>query len=144
MSEDEEFEGTPQYYGFPENPTMANWQTWNRQQLFLTAYTKIGKIGKAAEAAGMSINTIESWQRRDLHGFKKRVQQAHQVYVESLEEELDASIKRDPVRMQIAQIFRLRAAWPEKYREEVKVLGVSAPFDMLDRLRELATKERRE
>jgi hypothetical protein len=44
----------------------------------------------------------------------------------------------------ILLMFEAKAVMPEMYREEVKVLGVSGPIQMWDRLRELATKERRE
>src|SRR5918992_2476089 len=38
-------------------------------------------------------------------------------------------------------MFAAKAEMPEKYREEVKVLGVSAPLQMLDKLKELAAKD---
>jgi hypothetical protein len=44
--------------------------------------------------------------------------------------------------VQIGHIARLRAEAPEKYREEVRVLGVETQVAMLDRLREMATRER--
>jgi hypothetical protein len=43
---EQDMEGAPQYYGFPESPTMGDWQVWNRQELFLAAYSKIGKLAK--------------------------------------------------------------------------------------------------
>jgi hypothetical protein len=39
-------------------------------------------------------------------------------------------------------MFKEKAEWPEKYREEVKVIGVDASKQMMDKLRELAMKER--
>jgi hypothetical protein len=42
----------------------------------------------------------------------------------------------------ILRIFRLKAEHPEKYREEVKLMNVEAPLKMLDKLAELAKKER--
>jgi hypothetical protein len=45
---------------------------------------------------------------------------------------------------QIARIFRLRAEAPEKYREEIKVMNVEAPLKMLDKLAEIAARERKE
>jgi hypothetical protein len=38
-------------------------------------------------------------------------------------------------------MFAAKAEMPEKYREEVKVLEVSAPLQMLDKLKELAAKD---
>jgi hypothetical protein len=40
-------------------------------------------------------------------------------------------------------MFKLKVMALEKCREEVKVLNVAAPMQMLDRLRELATRERK-
>jgi hypothetical protein len=42
----------------------------------------------------------------------------------------------------ILLMFKEKAEWPEKYREEVKVIGVDASKQMMDKLRELAMKER--
>jgi hypothetical protein len=39
-------------------------------------------------------------------------------------------------------MFAAKAEMPEKYREEVKVMNVEAPLKMLERLAELAKKER--
>jgi hypothetical protein len=38
-------------------------------------------------------------------------------------------------------MFAAKAEMPEKYREEVKVIGMEASKQMLDRLREMAMKE---
>jgi hypothetical protein len=69
------------------------------------------------------------------------MEQAHRQYVESLEAEMDATIKSHPVATQVLQIFRLKAEAPGKYREEVKVIGMEASKQMMDRLRELAGKD---
>jgi hypothetical protein len=42
----------------------------------------------------------------------------------------------------ILRIFRLKAEHPEKYREEVKIIGAETQVQSLDRLRELAGRER--
>ncbi|HZA23574.1 MAG TPA: hypothetical protein VFA32_13405, partial [Dehalococcoidia bacterium] len=47
-----------------------------------------------------------------------------------------------PSQTQMLQIFRLKAKAPEKYREEVKVINADVPFQMLDRLKEMAREER--
>jgi hypothetical protein len=116
-------------------------QVWNRQELFLTAYAKTGKRSKAAREAGISIWCVEKWVAADVYGIRKRMEQAHRQYVESLEAEMDATIKSHPVATQVLQIFRLKAEAPEKYREEVKVVGMDASKQMLDKLRELAGKD---
>jgi hypothetical protein len=122
---------------------MSYWQVWNRRELFLKAYARIGKIGKAAAATEIPVATVESWQRRDTHSFKKRMQLAHQKCVESWEEEMDQQLKGPTGNRgsDVLLMFKLKAEAPEKYREEVKVLGVSAPLQMLDKLRELAARD---
>jgi hypothetical protein len=135
---------TPQYYGFPESPTFAQRDCWVRQEHFLEAFATCGKIGVAASAIGVSRACVERWQGQDLYGFLKRMKQAHSQYVESLEAEMDATIKSRPVATQVLQIFRLKAEAPEKYREEVQVVGMDASKQMLDKLRELAGKDLQE
>ena len=41
-------------------------------------------------------------------------------------------------------MFKAKAEMPEKYREEVKVLNVEVPLKMLDKLAEIAARERAE
>jgi hypothetical protein len=38
-------------------------------------------------------------------------------------------------------MFKLKAEKPDKYREEVKVVGIDAAKQMMDRLREMASRE---
>jgi hypothetical protein len=134
-------EPTPRAYGFPENPMPYQVQVWNRQELFLAAYARTGKRSKAAKEAGITVWCVEKWVAADVYGIRKRMEQAHREYVESLEAEMDAAIKSRPVATQLLQIFRLKAEAPEKYREEVKVVGMEASKQMMDKLRELASKE---
>jgi hypothetical protein len=135
-------EPTPQDDGFPDKASIAQRECWFRQEQFLEAFAKCGKIGKAAQATGMSRSCVERWQGADLYGFQKRMAAAHDSYVELLEEQMDKTIETKPAQTQILQIFRLKAEHPEKYREEVKVMNADAPFQMLDRLKEMAMKER--
>jgi hypothetical protein len=138
-------EPTPQDYGLPENPNPQQMQVWNRQELFLTAYSKTGKRGEAAKEVGLSVSCIENWVAKDVWGIRKRMALAHQQYVESLEQLMDERLLNPTGNRgsDVLLMFKLKAEAPEKYREEVKVLGVSAPLQMLDRLRELATRERK-
>ena len=81
------------------------------------------------------------WQKADKFSFNERMDIAHQEYVEHLEAELDRFIEESPHNAQIARIFRLKAEWPEKYREEVKVVGGDVAAQMLERLTQLAAKD---
>ena len=55
---------------------------------------------------------------------------------------MDKTIDMKPAQTQILQIFRLKAGHPEKYREDIKVMNADVPFQMLDRLKEVAGQER--
>jgi hypothetical protein len=146
MVENEEFEDTPQHYGFPEKPTVSNLQCWNRQELFLSAYKRLGQQAAAAREVGISISAVERWLAQDIYGFKKRTKLAQAVYVESVEELMDERLLNPTGNRgsDILLMFKLKAEAPEKYREEVKVLGTGAPLQILDKLRELGAKEIKE
>jgi hypothetical protein len=138
-------EPTPQDFGFPETPMPHQVEVWNRQELFLAAYAKVGKRGLAAKEAGITVWGVDNWVRTDVYSIKKRMALAHQRYVESLEQLMDDRLTNPTGNRgsDILLMFKLKAEAPEKYREEVKVLNVAAPIQMLDRLRELATRERK-
>jgi hypothetical protein len=84
---------------------------------------------------------VEHWLRNDIFNFKNRINVAHQDYVESLEEDMDEVCANRRGNHDILRIFRLKAEHPEKYREEVTVVGMDASKNMLDKLRELASKD---
>jgi hypothetical protein len=145
--------GAPEEYGVNTsgpangNPATKNYvvekrRVWQRQEAFLEAYRKCGKIGKSAQAIGMTRWAVDYWLKKDIFGFKDRIDMAHQDYVESLEEDMDEVCADRKGNHDILRIFRLKAEHPKKYREETKVLNADAPFEMLDRLKELARKER--
>jgi hypothetical protein len=100
--------------------------------------------GPISQSSWYYIWAVEKWVLEDKYGIKKRINIAHDAYVEKLEEEMDSNITAHPASTQVLQIFRLKAEAPDKYREEVKVLGTSAPFELLDKIRELAAKDLKE
>ena len=138
---DDELEPTPQDWGFPENARTDQWACWYRQERFLEAFAKCGQIGKAAKAVGITRRCVQLWQSSDVFSFRKRLEDAHMDYAESLEADFDNWVNESKHNTQIARIFRLKAVWPEKYREEVKVLNTDASLRMLEMLRELGKKE---
>jgi hypothetical protein len=75
---------TPQHFGFPENAKPEQLQVWFRQEAFLEAYAKRGKIGKAAKASGITRWCVDKWLQNDVYAIKKRMADAHADYVESL------------------------------------------------------------
>jgi hypothetical protein len=137
---------TPQDWGFPDNPTRANIECWTRQEAFLEAYKLTSRSSHAAKAAGVGVHAVSRWVSRDVYQFKKRMELARQVYADSIRQIIHERLSNPQGNRgsDILLMFEAKAVMPEMYREEVKVLNVSAPIQMLERLRELATKERRE
>jgi hypothetical protein len=136
---------TPQDYGFPANPSTVNKQCWIRQEAFLAAYGELGTILHAARVAGIHRDTVNKWIAADLYSFKKRMELAHQDYREFLEGLIHERLVNPQGNRgsDILLMFKEKAEWPEKYREEVKVIGVDASKQMMDKLRELAARERK-
>jgi hypothetical protein len=146
VSEDdavEQTDPTPQDWGFPTNPSTVNKQCWGRQEAFLTAYAQLGTILHAAKAAGISRFTVNKWLSTDLHSFKKRMELAHQDHCDHLERMIDERLANPQGNRgsDILLMFKAKAEMPEKYREEVKVLGMEGPKEMLARLKEMADRE---
>ena len=81
--------GAPSEFGFPENPSMHEYQCWHNQERVLGAIRKTGTMHSAAEAAGLSIWALDKWVRTDKYGFKKRRELALQVYQDMLDAEID-------------------------------------------------------
>jgi hypothetical protein len=135
---------TPQGYGFPANPSTVNKQCWVRQEAFLAAYSELGTILHAARVAGIHRDTVNKWISADLYSFKKRMEYAHQDYREFIEGLIHERLvnPQGNCGSDVLLMFKEKAEWPEKYREEVKVIGVDASKQMMDKLRELAMKER--
>jgi hypothetical protein len=138
---DDTLEPTLQDWGFPEKAGTDERACWYRQERFLDAFRQCGKIGTAAKAVGITRFAVQRWQRTDVYSFRKRLEMAHQDYAESLETDFDNWVQESKHNTQIARIFRLKAVWPEKYREEVKVLNADAPLRMLEMLKELGKRE---
>jgi hypothetical protein len=136
-------EPTPQSYGFPTNPSTINRQCWDRQQAFLLAYSQLGTILHAAKAVGIHRDTVNKWISADLYSFKKRMDLAHDDYCDWIQ-----GIIRDRIAnpqgnrgSDVLVMFAAKAEMPQKYREEVQVVGVEHSKLMLDKLRELAGKD---
>jgi hypothetical protein len=136
---------TPQGYGFPANPSTVNQQCWDRQEAFLIAYAQLGTILHGAKAAGLHRNTVNHWIATDLYSFKKRMELAHQDYCDHIERMIDERLANPQGNRgsDILLMFKAKAEMPEKYREEVKVLGMEGPKEMLARLKEMADRERK-
>jgi hypothetical protein len=131
---------TLQYWGVPENPAGLDLRIWETQELFLALFARCGKFVRSATMAGITPQCVYKWEKADKFSFNKRMEIAHQEYVERLEADLDRFIEESPHNTQIAQMFRMKAEWPEKYRDEVKIVGDDRITQMLDRLTEIAAR----
>jgi hypothetical protein len=132
---------TLQYWGVPENPTRLDLRIWETQERFLRLFARSGKVIQSVDLTGITRQCLYKWENADKFGFNKRLEIAHQEYVERLEQELDDYISESKHNVQIAHIFRLKAEAPEKYREDIKPQSNDASRELLDRLTEMARKE---
>jgi hypothetical protein len=87
--------------------------------------------------------TVNTWMTADPYSFKERFELAHQDYREFLEGLIQQRLLNPQGNRgsDILLMFREKAEWPEKYREEVKVIGTEAPLRMLEKLKELGKRE---
>ena len=97
----------------PQLPT--DWQT-----RFLRYYREHGGLWRAAEAAGVSYDTAQSWRQSD-PAFGQAVQDAKQSYADSLEQRMiaQAEASGNPV----GYIVRLKALRPNEYIEKHAVVN---------------------
>jgi hypothetical protein len=135
---------TPQDWGFPVNATVRQREVWNRQEMFLEAFKECGKAYKAARAVGLTPWCVDKWLQADSYSIKKRMELAHKEYCENKIEQLMDDRLENPQGNRgsdILLMFKAKAEMPAKYREETKVIGVEAPLQMLEKLKELGRKE---
>jgi hypothetical protein len=130
------FTPTPQDWGLPDKPTAAQQQCWDHQELFLKAYAKCDRISEAAAAVGITYWAVDRWQRTDIYSIRKRMELAHRQYVEAWERGMDARLETPTGNRgsDVLMMFKLKAIAPEKYREEVKVIGGDFGRDLINKL----------
>ena len=132
--------GGPEEFGILQNSTLRERRVWDRQELFLTAFRECGRIGKAANAVGLTRWATNRWLEGDVFGFRERMKLAHADYCETQVEGLIDSRLANPEGNRgsdILLMFKAKAEMPEKYREEVKIVDTSATKDLLAELRRL-------
>ena len=88
---------TPQDYGFPDKPTVAESRRWMLQEAFLQQFAKTHRLCDSADSAGISPQAVEQW-RHEVDGhsgtlntfnFSKRFNMASLRYQETLDAEID-------------------------------------------------------
>jgi hypothetical protein len=80
---------TPQDYGFPEKPSSADVQRWQRQELYLDALARTGSSGAASKESGVPVATARSWDFNDTHQFKRRREMALERFMGKVEAEIN-------------------------------------------------------
>jgi hypothetical protein len=146
--------GAPEEFGVDTpgpangNPSTKNYavekrRVWQRQEMFLAAYRKCGKIGKAAESVGLTRWGVQWWQKHDVLQFNQRLNMAHEDYCEFLEQGMDERLadQKGNRGSDILYMFKLKAEKPEKFRENAQPQQTDASQELLDRLTAMAAKE---
>jgi hypothetical protein len=135
---------TPQDWGFPAKPNRANQACWDRQELFLEAYRHTSLLTHAARAVGISAQCVDKWLSRDVYSFQKRMELARREYCDSVRQMIQTRLSNPQGNRgsDILLMFEAKAVMPEMYREEVRIIGAEKQIEMLDKLREMATRER--
>lgn len=101
-------------------------RVWQRQEAFLEAYRRCGKIGQSAEVIGLTRYAVVWWTKHDIFGFRERINAAHQDYCENKIEALIDSRLEDPQGNRgsdILLMFRAKGEMPAKYRENALAPG---------------------
>ena len=139
-------QGLPSEYGLPDNCGSTEKRRWERQELYLHAYAKLGSHHKAQKATGVHWSTQVYWEEQNTYGFRERLKAAIQEHRELLEEEnifapLQAASPRDKLLHPVLPIFALKGAWREKYGDQVTVQDNSGVRQVLQGLRALAARQ---
>jgi hypothetical protein len=137
-------QGKPEEFGFPQDSaTHQKVQVWQRQEAVLAAYRECGKIGKAANAVGLTRWVVDWWLKHDIFQFNRRIEAAHADYCEKWEQGMDARLENPQGNRgsDILYMFKMKAEKPEKYREDVKVQGLEPITQLLEEARKLAARD---
>ncbi len=107
----------------PQTP--AELGTYQTQQRFLAQFSGHGTILKAAEAAGITRQTVYNWFDNDTYGFHQRLEHARADFAESEEDILfkwNQSKKPNPLLL----MFSIKAHNRGKYGDQVVVVNDKA------------------
>ncbi len=85
---------------------------FERQELFLKHFRKYGTKGACARRAGVARTVVWLWEQADAHSFRRRLKDAHEVYVNSQEELLQklGQTMKHPVAI-IARLNKESSEW---------------------------------
>ena len=89
------------------------------QKAFLAAFSISGTIRTAADSIDISRFTVDTWRKKDIHGFRALFQEAQEAFGDYLEDIALERIKNQkPSDNPILLITFLNANKPEKYRRD--------------------------
>ena len=113
--------------------------SWRRQEEVLEAFSALGNLTAACEAAGVSRRTAEHWRRVDALGFAGRLEAARGGFGDRLESLAWNLVKRmKPGSNPTLLICLLNATLPGRYRVQTAIDPATAR-DTLSELRQLAS-----
>jgi len=93
-----------------------------KQDAFLAAYREVGSLKSAAEACELNRNTVSSWNKNDVQGFRAKYSQAKEEFREYLQDLAVGRVQQQkPNDNPVLLITLLNAHWPEKYRRDGQV-----------------------
>ena len=90
-----------------------------KKRRFLQKYSECGVLGMAATHAGIARDTEHYWRRTDKQ-YRECFEEARLLAIESLEDEATKRATREKSPSDILLIFLLKAAAPERYRDNYK------------------------
>ena len=101
----------------PNSLDTVDKSTWKDQDRFLIAFSKCRQKATAARAVGIGRSTIYWWEGKDHLGFKDRLKEADEVFLNDLENlALDRVRQQQPGHNPTLLITLLNANLPDKYR----------------------------
>ena len=123
----------------PRRKPRARWSGAERRRVFLETYGRTGALTISADAAGISMKTLNGWMRKE-RDFRKAFEEATLRFHERLDAEMMRRIEagKDGVMLR----FKLQAELPEKYGRAGKNVTVKRglTFDDLERMAEKARR----
>ncbi len=112
--------GKPEEFGLAKDSRPSKKRVWDRQEVFLAAFAECGKPVVAARNCDISYWTHIHWEKKDIFGYKERLNAAHAVYCQAKVEGLIDDRLENPQGNRgsdILLMFKAEAEMPEKYRE---------------------------
>ena len=92
-----------------------------RQDSFLTGFAKYGTILAAVKGINLSRQTVYNWLKDDVYGFRSRLEESRESFVEALEDKLFSETLYSDKPNPILLMFTLKAHNRAKYGDQVVV-----------------------